>query len=204
MEILSAEQIRAWDEYTIANEPISSIDLMERAALKCVDWLQNNGYEYASFTIFCGKGNNGGDGLAIARILSEKKCFVKVYILESGHEGTEDFQINFARLHQTSVQISFIQAQENFDSIPDNDIVIDSLFGSGLNRLLTQVAEKLVAHINQSKNTIVSIDIPSGLFVDKSSKENAVISATHTLSFQCYNRLFLLQKTGQQLVIFTF
>src|ERR1700729_1992700 len=129
MEILSAEQIRAWDEFTMAYEPILSIDLMKRAAAKCFEWLQDNGYEHESFSIFCGKGNNGGDGLALARMLSEKVFFVTVYILEFGHIGTEDFQANLARLHQTSVEIFFIQTEDNFHPIPENDIVIDALFG---------------------------------------------------------------------------
>ncbi|HLK29316.1 MAG TPA: NAD(P)H-hydrate dehydratase [Puia sp.] len=196
MEILSAEQIHAWDQFTIANEPISSIDLMERAATKCFEWLQDNGYGYSSFTVFCGKGNNGGDGLAIARMLSEKECFVTVYILEFGHKGTEDFQANLAALHKTSVNINFIQTEENIHPIPENDMVIDALFGSGLNRPLTGITEKLVNHINQSGNTVISIDIASGLFVDKSSKGNTVIHASHTLSFQCYKPAFLVAENG--------
>ncbi len=196
MEILSAEQVRAWDDYTIANEPILSIDLMERAASKCFEWLEQNNYTNSSFTIFCGKGNNGGDGLVIARMLSEKDCFVTVYILEFGHKGTEEFQANLARLHQTSVQIFFVQTEENFHPIPVNDIMIDALFGSGLNRPLTEVTQKLVEHINQSKNEIISIDIPSGLFVDKSSKGNTVIQASHTLVFQCLKPAFLVAENA--------
>src|ERR1700704_1137522 len=100
MKILNADQIKAWDQYTINAEGIAPVDLMERAASKCVEWLEQNNYCNKSFSIFCGKGNNGGDGLAIARKLSEKNCQVTVYILEFGHKGTEDFQINLARLHQ--------------------------------------------------------------------------------------------------------
>src|SRR5690349_10956549 len=99
MKIFSASQIRDWDKYTIEHEPVASIDLMERAATKCVEWLLTTGYSKKNFTIFCGKGNNGGDGLAIARMLTEKGNQVVVYILEFGHKGTEDFQINLERLH---------------------------------------------------------------------------------------------------------
>jgi hydroxyethylthiazole kinase-like uncharacterized protein yjeF len=196
MEILSAGQIRAWDEFTIATEPVHSIDLMERAAAKCIDWLQANGYRYSSFTVFCGKGNNGGDGLAIARMLLEQECFVTVYILEFGHKGTDDFQVNLARLHQTPAQIKFIHTEKNFYPIPENDIIIDALFGSGLNRPLTGVTEKLAQHVNQSGNTVVAIDIPSGLFTDKSSKGNTIIHAAHTLSFQCYKPAFLVAENA--------
>src|ERR1044072_8561113 len=100
MKILNAEEIKAWDQYTIDNEPVASIDLMERAAAKCVDWLVNHGLGENSFSIFCGKGNNGGDGLAIARLLSHRKIPIRVFILEFGHKGTGDFQTNLARLHE--------------------------------------------------------------------------------------------------------
>jgi ADP-dependent NAD(P)H-hydrate dehydratase / NAD(P)H-hydrate epimerase len=196
MEILNAQQIREWDEYTMEHEPILSIDLMERAASKCLEWMHENGYAPATYSIFCGKGNNGGDGLAIARMLSSKNCRVIVYILEFGHKGTADFQINLARLHQTNVEIKFIQTSEHFPEIDMADIVIDALLGSGLNRPLNGVTAELVEHINRSGNKIISIDLPSGLFVDKSSKGNSVIKATHTLSFQCYKLAFLQPENG--------
>jgi ADP-dependent NAD(P)H-hydrate dehydratase / NAD(P)H-hydrate epimerase len=190
--ILSSEQIRAWDEFTIANGPVSSLDLMERAANTCVLWLDDNGYLPGSFAIFCGKGNNGGDGLAIARMLTNKGCNVSVYILEFGHKGTEDFQQNLARLHGLPVDIKFIQSNANFPQLAPGDIVIDALLGSGLNRPLEGVTAELVEHLNNSDNEIISIDIPSGLFVDKSSKGNIVVTAKHTLSFQCYKPALLV------------
>jgi NAD(P)H-hydrate epimerase len=97
MKILKADQIRSWDQYTIEHEPVASIDLMERAATKCFEWLDDNGWFVHSFAIFCGKGNNGGDGLAIARMLAVRGCKVSVYILEFGHKGTDDFQTNLAK-----------------------------------------------------------------------------------------------------------
>jgi len=125
MEILSAEQIRAWDQFTINNEPITSIELMERAADSCFSWLEQRGYFDRSFSIYCGKGNNGGDGLALARMLSEQDCPVVVHILEFGHKGTDDFQANLARLHATPVEVRFIQGQENLLPVPEGDILID-------------------------------------------------------------------------------
>lgn len=198
MKILSAEEIRQWDQYTIQHEPIDSIDLMERAAGKCVDWLEENGYVEKGFTIFCGKGNNGGDGLAIARLLSEKKYPVTVNILESGHKGTEDFQTNLALLHQyPEADIRFIQTEENFHELKKNEIIIDALFGSGLNRAIEGVTAKLIEHINQSGCEIISIDIPSGLFTDTSSKGNVIIKAKHTLSFQCYKQAMLVAENAE-------
>lgn len=192
MEILSAEQIRAWDQFTIREEPIPSIDLMERAAGKCLSWLDGNGYTNASFSVYCGKGNNGGDGLALARMLSASGYPVSVHILEFGHKGTDDFQANLARIHPTQVGIRFVQGPEHFHPIPAGDIVIDALFGSGLNRPLEGVAAGLVEHMNLSGNEIIAIDVPSGLFTDSSSRGNTVIRAMHTLSFQCYKPAFLV------------
>ena len=84
MKILSAEQIRQWDQYTIDHEPVSSFNLMERAAQQCTDWIISNFQSLIAIKIFCGKGNNGGDGLAIARQLADNNIFAHVYILENG------------------------------------------------------------------------------------------------------------------------
>lgn len=198
MKLFSADQIRQWDQYTIENEPISSIDLMERAASKCVDWLERNDFVGKSFHIFCGKGNNGGDGLAIARMLAGLQSAVTVHILEFGHKGTDDFQVNLARLHQqTEVDIRYIQTEEQFHSINNGEIIIDALFGSGLNRGLEGVTAKLVGHINRSGSKIISIDIPSGLFTDRSSSGQTIIKADHTLSFQCYKKAFLVAENSE-------
>ena len=197
MKILSAEEIKAWDQYSIEHEPIASINLMERAAGKCTEWLIRNGYSGKQFAIFCGKGNNGGDGLAIARMMAEKGSAVSVHILEFGHKGTDDFQINLQRLHDNpSVDIHYVQGEEHFHEFNYGEIIIDALFGSGLNRPLDGVTAKLVEHINQSGCEVISIDIPSGLFVDRSSKENVVIHAKHTLSLQCYKMSFLVAENA--------
>lgn len=184
MKIFSAAQINAWDEYTIREEPISSIDLMERAANGCVDWIQKVYPSQLSFSIFCGKGNNGGDGLAIARLLAENGKNIQLHILEFGFPGTVDFQQNLARLHQyPNIQIQYIQQANQIYSIKQDVIIIDALFGAGLNRKLEGLSVELVHHINQSNNIILSIDIPSGLFCDQTSKNNPFVKATHTLSF---------------------
>jgi len=192
VKILSAADIRAWDQYTIQHEPVASIDLMERAAYECVSWILQHYPAAPSFAVFCGKGNNGGDGLAIARMLRGRNYPVSVYILEFGHKGTDDFQTNLARLQQLpSPGIHFIQSENNFHPLEREQVVIDALFGSGLNRALEDVTAKLVEHINHSGADIVSIDIPSGLFTDRSSKGNMIVRANHTLTFQCYKPAFL-------------
>ncbi len=205
MKILSAQQIHNWDAYTIANEPISSIDLMERAAQACTDYIFQRELFDRPFKIFCGKGNNGGDGLAIARQLLLQHYNVNVYIIEFGAVGTDDFQTNLNRLHELSVSIHFIQSQEFFPVIDEHDVVIDALYGSGLNRPLKDMSAALIEHINQSKTYVISIDVPSGMFIDKSSVGNVVIRAGLTLTFQCMKLCFMVAEnapnTGELIIL---
>lgn len=190
MKILSAEQIRKWDEFTILNEPVSSLDLMERAATKCSAWIEKR-FTNKAFKIFCGKGNNGGDGLAIARLIADKNILCEVYIIEAGSVGTDDFQANLSRLHSSPVQIHFIQHSDFFPEIDAANVVIDALFGSGLNRPLEGLSASLVQHINASGATVISIDVPSGMFTDQATNTEAVIKADHTLTFQSLKLCFL-------------
>ncbi|MEO5593167.1 MAG: NAD(P)H-hydrate dehydratase [Chitinophagaceae bacterium] len=192
MLILSAKQIHDWDAYTILNKPISSVDLMEIAATRCLQWLQQNNNLQQPFHIFCGKGNNGGDGLAIARLLSGKGIKVFVCIIELGQKGTDDFQTNLARLHQTDASIYYIQSPDHFPAIPKTHIIIDALFGTGLNRPLEGLPAGLVAHINTFTNPVIAIDMPSGLLADNTSVGYPIIKALHTLSFQCLKMAFMM------------
>lgn len=191
MNIYSAAQIKEWDQYTITHEPINSKDLMERAAEKCTEWISLN-KPAENYSIFCGKGNNGGDGLAIARMLCEQQKQVDVYILEFGKTGTDDFQENLRRLHSTHAVIHFIQSETLFPVMRKEDTVIECLYGSGLNRALDGLSASLVLHINQSKAGIISIDLPAGMFADSSSIGNTIIEATATLTFQTTKLCFLL------------
>jgi len=192
MQILSAEQIRLWDQFSIEQEQIESIYLMERAASKCLDWLSASHYLNKSFCIFCGKGNNGGDGLALARMLLDKQVGVQVYVLESNQYATEDFQVNLSLLQHTTVETRFIHSNETIPAIPPNEVLIDALYGSGLNRPPEGFAALLIQQINESGNEVISIDIPSGMYADKSSVGNQIIKARHTLTFQCYKPAMLV------------
>lgn len=196
MNIYSADQVKAWDAYTIQHEPITSIDLMERAAQKCVDWLLANTSQHISFKIFCGKGNNGGDGLAIARLLFQKNRAVEIFILEFGKKGSDDFQANLERLHELPVNIHFIQTAAHFPILTLQDVVIDALYGSGLNKPLDGLSSTLVQYLNASGNKIVSVDLPSGMFLDQSSKGNSIIKASDTLTFQAYKKAFLVAENA--------
>ena len=197
MKIFSADQIRAWDAYTIEQEPILSIDLMERASAKCAEWIIHNNYGKEHLHFFCSKGNNGGDGLAIARLLLQKGAKVTVYILEFGNKGTDDFQTNLQKLHEVTADIHFLQTAEFFPQLTQTDVVIDAIIGTGLNKQLEGITAELVHHINNSPATVIAIDIPTGMYADKSCKDATVIHAQHTLSFQVYKQCFLLPENEE-------
>lgn len=197
MKLLSPQQIHDWDAYTIANEPVTSIDLMERAAQQCTNFIIEQNFRQQQVVIFCGKGNNGGDGLAIARQLTDAGITAIVYILEFGARGTDDFQTNLHRLHQSNVQVHYIQSGDFFPSIDkEEQLVVDALFGSGLNRPLQDLSAALVYHINDSGATVIAIDVPSGMFIDKSSKDAAVVKAAHTLTFQSLKQCFIVAENA--------
>lgn len=196
MKIFNVAQIKNWDSYTISHEPIDSINLMERAGSACVDWLIENMNTKSCFRIFCGKGNNGGDGLVIARHLFEMKINISVYILYSEKPGSFEFETNLHRLQNTSVAINFCKTKEDFPQLVKTDIIVDALFGTGLNKKLTGFYSELVHHINSLGCEIVSIDVPSGLFIEKSSLGNEIIRANATLTFQNQKLAFLIPENA--------
>ena len=196
MYILNRDEIREWDAYTILHEPVTSVDLMERAAIQCAEWIAQRIGPLQKFIIFCGKGNNGGDGLAIARLLYEKGYPVSVYVLASGKEGSADFDTNLQKLLSSPIVVSHIDDQDDFPVIETGTVVVDALFGTGLNKPLEGAAAQLVEYINSSIAFVISIDLPSGLFIDQSSKGNSIIRATYTLTFQCLKTGLLVQENA--------
>jgi len=193
MKIFSAEQFKAWDSYTILEEPIRPIELMERAAHRCFSWIIAQFPEQEHFTVLCGKGNNGGDGLAIARLLANNGKRVVVEVLEFGYAGTPEFQFNLSRLHQfPQVTIRYIQQADQVPVLASQTIIIDALYGSGLNRGLEGLSAALVEVANASCLTCISIDLPSGLFCDRSSVGFPVIKATYTLCLQSYKLAMMM------------
>lgn len=191
MVVLSADQVRAWDAYTIEQEPISSMALMERAAQACVQWILSQNFSLDTVAIFCGKGNNGGDGLAIARLLHLKGIQVNIAILENGKPGSSDFQNNLECIREIGLTPFFISSIDHFPSLEGTSIVIDALFGTGLNRSLEGLSSGLIDKINAGNHQVISIDMPSGLSADLAFPEIKAILATHTLSFQCFKPALL-------------
>ncbi len=200
MKILTSSQIREIDTYTIENESIASIDLMERAARQCFLRIKKLAKNYKHVKVFCGMGNNGGDGLAIARMLASSGVKVSVYKLVHAEKPSDDFAENEMRLQKLrKFDYKSILDSSNFPEIKTSDLVIDALFGSGLNRPLDGVAARLVQHINSSGASVVSIDIPSGLYPDDNSQNDfsAIIHASVTLTFQFPKLAFLFAENHQ-------
>ncbi len=198
MKILSAKQIYEADKFTIAKQNISSNALMERAAIGIFDWLhkrlQGNS---VTLQLFCGIGNNGGDGLALARHLLEHKYQVSVYVVNYSEKRSQDFLINLDRLKERKLWPEFLGEKHHLPAINAQDIVVDAIFGIGLNRAPDPWVSALIQHLNQSKAFILSLDIPSGLPMDRGfSSSDSAIRANQVLSFQRPKLPFFLPSTG--------
>lgn len=194
MKISDIKAAREADAYTIENEPISSVDLMERAATQIYFWLMRNlKSKEVSIKIFCGMGNNGGDGLVLARLLATQDIYAQVFILHVSENFSHDCEVNYERLKAIpEVPMYGVFSKDDFPNIDDNDIIIDALFGSGLNRPLDGVAAELVNHINDNHAVRIAIDIASGLNGDAiGDPNNPIIRADYTLSMQFPKMAFL-------------
>jgi NAD(P)H-hydrate epimerase len=199
MKILSAAQIRAADAYTIKKQAIASVDLMERAANACVSWLKKYIGADKRLLIFCGTGNNGGDGIAIARLMYQCGYDVLVYVIGEKGKGSPDFLENISRLEKLLLPIIYVQTLNQIEAFKPNDVIIDAIFGTGLNKPVEGFYAEVIQVINHSEKEVISIDIPSGLFCDTgdlASLKN-VVKATHTLTFQLPKFSFLFPETGK-------
>lgn len=182
---------------------------MERAAESCASWI----YERApklfapsiherdyTFMVFCGVGNNGGDGLVIARLLSRNGYNVEVYVVEFSDKQSPDFKANLKRLPKGQTKTHTIKKSSDLPEIPEGALLIDALFGTGISRKLEGVSLEVVQAMNNSGQTIVSIDMPSGLF-DADNADNdreGIVQANHTLTFQFIKPAFLFGENSTQ------
>jgi len=198
MKIFTAEQIKKWDEFTIMNEPVSSIQLMERASLAIANWISENCKNHKKLVVFCGNGNNGGDGLATARILYQKGFDIDVFVQNPKGKFSENASVNLRRLRDIS-GISVKQFKDiNSYYFDDKTIIVDALFGTGLSRPLEGEYQKIVDQLNVKKNNKIAIDLPSGLLSDAISETDAsIVKADYTLSFQSWKRSFLHPEAGE-------
>ncbi len=184
MKILSAQQTRETDAYTIAHEPITSIGLMERASKAFVTWFINNYTNKKPILIVAGAGNNGGDALAIARLLHQKSYLVNVFLALPKTKGSPNYQTNLNRLPTELKIVNEITST--------SEVIIDGLFGSGLTRKVEGELAQIIEKTNKLGKNIISIDIASGLSCDGLALGKSIIKPTHTISFQLPKLAFML------------
>jgi len=187
MKLFRSDQIRKIDEYTVANEPVSSADLMERAAQQLFLWISKKYEKSSRFVVFTGPGNNGGDGLVLCRMLSMGESCVAIYYIDFTEKRSAEWEINHQRIEsETSLKVNNIRKGDSFPVLSTDDIIIDAIFGSGLTRPAEGLPAEIINNINKSGCEIIAIDIPSGLFGEDNSNNlnGTIIEADYTLSFQ--------------------
>jgi NAD(P)H-hydrate epimerase len=202
MKLFKSDQIKQIDEYTIKEEPVASIDLMERAAGMILRWFLKKFERSRRVFIFAGPGNNGGDGLALARLLEVSRFETVVYYVEFTEKTSEDWKKNLQRLKTgTGVPINYLTRTEQFPSVNPDDIIIDAIFGSGLTRHVEGLARDIIKLINSVDATVVSVDIPSGLYGEDNTGNDydSVVSADYTLSFQFPKLSFMFAENAHYL-----
>jgi len=200
MKILSSELIREADAYTIKTTPIASLDLMEQAATYCFKAIQKQlGKKMTGHPIhvFCGVGNNGGDGLVLARLFHNAGYRVTIYVCRYSNKSTSDFKVNYNRACGLDIKNKEIDMEDDLPSIKKGWI-IDALFGSGLNRPPRGLAAATIKHINNQQLPVIAIDLPSGLFSDLPAHydKDKTISANYTFSFQVPKLAFFMEENS--------
>mgnify|MGYP002667577296 FL=1 len=202
VKILTNIQIKEWDKYTIENEPVSSIDLMERAARTLTTAIVRKWGKEIPVTLFAGPGNNGGDTLAIARMLSEQGYKTNTFLFNTSDKLSADCAVNKERLLACeNASFTEVSTQFNPPALSKGDLVVDGLFGSGLNKPLNGGFASVVKYINASQATVVSIDIPSGLMCDDNGYniKSHIIRADVTLTLQLPKLAFLFAENQEMI-----
>ncbi|HEV8514898.1 MAG TPA: NAD(P)H-hydrate dehydratase [Cyclobacteriaceae bacterium] len=195
LKILSLKQTKELDQFTIDKEPIASIDLMERACAAFIDWFVLHFRPDKKIGIVCGPGNNGGDGLGIARMLKELGYPVKVWIVKDNLKESEDFKTNLKRI-QGKISPYEISKESDRGLFTGCDVLLDAIFGSGLSRPTDGIFAQVISCINQTDAIRIAVDIPSGLFADSPSS-GEIVHADHTVTFQLPKLAFLFPENHQ-------
>ncbi len=197
LPIYSSKELKFWDHFTMKTQAIDSIDLMERAAIQFVNWFIEKFQPNDLFLIFCGNGNNGGDGLAIARLLVSKLFRVKVVLVKVGEHNSPDYEINLSKVRALGIeQISSRHDLVQLFAQSTGLVIIDAILGYGLNRDLDDNLLNWIQFINESKHKVVAVDVPSGMFVDKITDSDC-IHAQFTFTFQSPKLSQLIAETGK-------
>ena len=201
MKIFTGTQIKELDKFTIENEPVASIDLMERAAKAIVRVLREEWDNRTPFVVFAGPGNNGGDALAVARLMAEAGYKVMVFLFNVNGKLSDDCATNKQRAMECKRIKAFTEVVVDFDppELTAETVVIDGLFGAGLNKTLSGGFASLVKYINQSPAKVVSIDLPSGLMTEDNTHnvKAHIVRADLTLTLQ-QKKLAMFFEDNQQ------
>ena len=196
MKIYTALEMKELEAYAMEHEPIQSIDLMERAAKAIFDEIVQIKNTSSPVKVFAGSHNNGGDALAVSRLLSQADYNVEVFLFNPYGQLTPECETNKNRLVQSCPDVIFHEISRKFDlpNLTDKDLVIDGLFGIGIKDPLSGSFALLVKFINNSPATVVSIDIPSGLMCEDNTLafSSQIIKADYTLSIQGVKPAFLM------------
>lgn len=191
MKILNALTIKEVDRLTIERQNSTSLELMERAASEVFFWLMGLfRTNKLTFHVFCGVGNNGGDGLAVARMLHTCGCKVHVYEVAFSNQKSPDYQANELLLNESGIDKYVLVEHETFPIIEKNDLVIDAIFGIGLTREPAEWVQQIIHLINKCSNTVVAIDVPSGMFSDQPT--TLAVQADVVLTFETPKLAFFL------------
>ena len=199
MKIFSARQLKEADVITQQKQGISSTELMERAATLVFHEIHRSLQGARTpVKIFAGIGNNGGDGLVIGRLLLEEGYDVSIYIVNYSDNRSQDFLVNYDRYKNfTKNWPVLLSSEEDFPEIKPQDLVIDAIFGVGLNRPLVEWTANLIRFINNSGAFVISVDVPSGMFADEPTRDtSSIICANHTYTLQAPKLAFFLPETG--------
>lgn len=203
MKIFSKEQIYEGDALTAKKQGITSTDLMERAGIQIFNWLhmRMQGAQ-VPIHVFCGIGNNGGDGLVVARHLVTHGYNVKTYIVNYSTTRSKDFLLNYDRIKNTTKDWPVLLSESSdFPVIDEKDIIVDAILGIGLNRAIEGWVKNLFCHFRDTKAFVLSIDLPSGLSTSATPEDaECVVNAGYTLSFQTPKLVFFLPETAKYTV----
>lgn len=185
MKFFNTHLIKAIDAYTIENEPVASIDLMERAARALTAAIFER-YAGCTFAVFAGPGNNGGDGLAVARMLHNAGCRVDVWLINPKGKLSSDCAVNLERLCAAGVPVTQVAGEFGMPALANDVVIVDALFGSGLDRpVVSGIFADVIRGIDAAPNDVVAIDMPSGLLGGENEPAlQLIVLATLTLTLQ--------------------
>lgn len=188
--VCSAEQMREIDRMAGELGGIPSIVLMENAAIACVNEIMKRKPKRAA--VFCGKGNNGGDGFAIARHLTSRGVAVTVYTV-CGGDFSGDALINFeiiSKMGIPAVELSDCDMLRYY--IGESDLVVDAIFGTGVHGEITGIAAEVIDAVNKYSAYTVSVDIPSGIDANTGAVCKTAVRADLTVTFAAYKTGMLM------------